>query len=156
MALEQWITVATERIVVEGRADRIDRRGDELVIVDYKTGRTPTVDDARDSRALALYAVAAARTLRRACTQVELHHVPTGQVAAWRHDQRSLQEHVSAAEDTAAELGAATDALAAGGDPDALFPARPAPRCGSCDLRRSCPIGRATAVERESWALLTP
>lgn len=156
VALEQWITVATERIVAEGRADRIDRRADELVIVDYKTGRTPTVDDARRSRALALYAVAAAHTLRRACTLVELHHVPTGQVAAWRHDRHSLQEHVTAAEDTAAELAGATDALAAGGDPDTLFPARPAPRCGSCDLRRSCPTGRATAVERESWALLTP
>lgn len=156
VALEQWVTVATERIVAEGRADRIDRRGAELVIVDYKTGRAPTVDDARQSRALALYAVAAARTLRRACTQVELHHVPSGQVAAWRHDQQSLQDHVTAAEDTAAELGAAADALAAGGDPDALFPARPAPRCGSCDLRRSCPAGRSAAPEREPWALLAP
>lgn len=156
VALEQWVTVATERIVAEGRADRIDRRGEELVIVDYKTGRAPTVEDARQSHALALYAVAAARTLRRTCTQVELHHVPSGQVAAWRHDQQSLQEHVTAAEDAAAELGAAADALAAGGDPNELFEARPAPRCGHCDLRRSCPVGRKAALEREPWALLAP
>ena len=40
------------------------RSGDELVIVDYKTGRRPlSADDARSSMALAVYAVAAARTL---------------------------------------------------------------------------------------------
>ncbi|MFC4949458.1 RecB family exonuclease [Pseudonocardia sp. GCM10023141] len=156
VALEQWVTVSTERIVVEGRADRIDRRGDELVIVDYKTGRSPRADEAQTSRALALYAVAAERTLRRSCVQVELHHLPTGSVTAWRHDRASLAAHVAAAEETAAELSAAADALAAGGEADALFPARPAARCGSCDLRRSCPEGRAAAPEREPWALLAP
>jgi RecB family exonuclease len=156
VGLEQWVSVATDRIVAEGRVDRIDRRGAELVIVDYKTGRVPTVNDARRSRALALYAVATERTLRRSCTQVELHHLPSGEVAAWRHDRASLHEHVAAAEATAAELGAASDALADGGDPDALFPARPAPRCGSCDMRRSCPVGRAAAPEQEPWAQLEP
>ncbi|MDT7705606.1 MAG: putative RecB family exonuclease, partial [Pseudonocardiales bacterium] len=70
VGLEQWVSVATERIVAEGRVDRIDRRGAELVVVDYKTGRAPTVEDARRYRALALYAVATERTLRRTCTQV--------------------------------------------------------------------------------------
>lgn len=156
VALEQWVSVTTERIVAEGRADRIDRRGDELVVVDYKTGRAPTEADARDSRALALYAVAAERTLRRRCRQVELHHLPTGAVAAWRHDDASLREHVEAAETAAAELAAASDALGAGGAADVLFPARPAARCGGCDLRRSCPEGRAAAVERDPWAQLVP
>jgi putative RecB family exonuclease len=156
VALERWVSVATERIVAEGRVDRIDRRGDELVIVDYKTGRAPTDGDARDSRALALYAVATTRTLRRTCRQVELHHLPSGAVAAWRHDEGSLREHVRAAESTAAELATATDALAAGGDAEALFPPRPAPRCSTCDVRRNCPEGRATGPELESWALLHP
>jgi RecB family exonuclease len=156
VGLEQWVSVATERIVVEGRVDRIDRRGRELVVVDYKTGRVPTVDDARRSRALALYAVATERTLRRTCTQVELHHLPTGQVAAWRHDRESLREHVRAAEGTADELAVAADSLAAGGDAERLFPARPAERCGTCDLRRNCPPGRAAAPEPAPWAFLVP
>jgi putative RecB family exonuclease len=155
--LEQWVSVATERIVAEGRVDRIDRRGDELVVVDYKTGRRPpTPADAASSQALALYAVATERTLRRSCTQVELHHLPSGEVVAWRHDRASLQEHVRRAEATAAELDSATGALAAGGDPDTLFPARPAPRCGSCDVRRHCPPGRAAAPEEPSWGGLAP
>ncbi len=156
VGLEQWVSVATDRIVAEGRVDRIDRRGPELVVVDYKTGRAPTVDDARRSRALALYAVATERTLRRTCTQVELHHLPTGEVAAWRHDPDSLGEHVRAAERTAAELADATDTLAAGGDAEQLFPPRPAERCGTCDVRRNCPEGRVAASEPASWALLAP
>jgi putative RecB family exonuclease len=156
VGLEQWVTVATDRIVAEGRVDRIDRRGDELVVVDYKTGRAPTADDTRASQALALYAVAVARTLRRPCRQVELHHVPSGSVAAWRHDDGSLREHVRAAERTAGELAGATEALASGGDAEALFPPRPAPRCTACGMRRNCPEGRAEGPEREPWSLLAP
>jgi putative RecB family exonuclease len=155
-ALEQWVTVSTERIVAEGRADRIDRRGDELVVVDYKTGRSFTDEDAAASRALAIYAVATARTLRRPCTRVELHHLPTGHVAAHRHDAASLAAHVAAAEATAAAFDAAADDLAAGGDPEALFPPSPGPRCGSCDMRRNCPEGRAAASEQLAWAGLAP
>ncbi|TQM02290.1 RecB family exonuclease [Pseudonocardia kunmingensis] len=157
VGLERWVSVATDRIVAEGRADRIDRRGDELVVVDYKTGRRrPTPDDTAASQALALYAVAAERTLHRRCTQVELHHLPSGEVAAWRHDPASLQGHVRRAETTAEELDSAAGALAAGGGADALFPARPAPRCGRCDVRRHCPQGRAAAPEEPPWAGLAP
>jgi RecB family exonuclease len=156
VGLEQWVSVAVGGIVAEGRVDRIDRRGDELVIVDYKTGRTPTAEDARQSRALALYAVATERTLRRRCVEVELHHLPSGQVAAWRHDRASLDAHVGAAERSAAALAAAAEDLAAGADGDARFPAVPAPRCGSCDVRRHCPEGRAAAPESEPWAQLVP
>ncbi|HYH31200.1 MAG TPA: PD-(D/E)XK nuclease family protein [Pseudonocardia sp.] len=157
VGVERWVSVATDRIVAEGRVDRIDRRGDELVIVDYKTGRrTPAPPDTAAARALALYAVAVEGTLHRTCRQVELHHLPSGEVAAWRHDAASLREHVGAAEATATELDSAAAALAAGGDADALFPARPAPRCGGCDVRRHCPQGRAAAPEEAPWAGLAP
>jgi putative RecB family exonuclease len=156
VGLEQWVTARVGGIVAQGRVDRIDRRGDELVIVDYKTGRTPTVEDARRSQALALYALAAEHTLRRRCVAVELHHLPSGQIAAWRHDRASLAAHVDAAERAAAELAAAADDLAEGADPDARFPAVPLPRCGSCDVRRHCPPGRAAAPEAEPWAHLAP
>jgi putative RecB family exonuclease len=156
VGLEQWVSVAVGGIVAEGRVDRIDRRGDELVVVDYKTGRPATAEDARESRALALYALGAERTLRRRCVEVELHHLPSGHVAGWRHDRETLAAHVAAAERSAAALAVAAEDLAAGADPDARFPARPAPRCGSCDVRRHCPEGRAAAPESEPWAQLSP
>jgi len=156
VALERWVSVPTARIVAEGRTDRIDERGRELVVVDYKTGQLPGPDDARRSRALALYALGARHTLRRPCTRVELHHVPTGEVVAADHDEASLQAHLSRAEDTAQDVADAVAAAGTRGDPDVLFPPRPAPRCGSCDVRRHCPEGRAAAPEREPWASLGP
>ena len=86
--VERTVATRTEQIAVSGRIDRLDDRrardlgpsGDAavtetrqrqsgLVVVDYKTGRHQlTVDDARSSLALALYALAAGRVLRRPCT----------------------------------------------------------------------------------------
>jgi putative RecB family exonuclease len=155
IGVERWVSVPTGSIVAEGRVDRIDVRDGELVIVDYKTGRHAlTVDDARFSPALALYAVAARRTLHKPCHQVELHHLPTGEVLAWRHDEESLARHVQRAEETAADLATAGEALADGGDPDSLFPANPGRQCSWCDFRRSCPTGQAAAPDLQSWALL--
>lgn len=157
VGVERWVSVPTERIVAEGRVDRIDERGGELVIVDYKTGRRPpTVDDARSSQALALYAIAARRTLRRPCRRVELHHLPSGEVAAWEHSEPSLQRHLSRMEEAAEDVVLATDTLKAGGDPELLFPARTSPLCSYCDFRRSCPQGRAAAPEAQPWSLLAP
>ncbi len=91
LGVERWVSSPTEKIVAEGRVDRIDYRDGELVIVDYKTGRhVLTSDDARGSQALALYALAARRTLRKPCRRVELHHLPSGSVAVWEHTEESM------------------------------------------------------------------
>jgi RecB family exonuclease len=157
VGLERWVSVSTGRVVAEGRVDRIDRRGPELVVVDYKTGRhIPTAHDAAASPALALYAMATARTLRGPCAEVELHHLPSGTVAGHRHDAASLAAHLRRAERSADALAAATAGLAGGGDPDTLFPTRPALRCTTCPMRRSCPEGRTVGPEAEPWAMLAP
>jgi putative RecB family exonuclease len=157
VGLERWVSTPTGRIVAEGRVDRIDQRGGELVVVDYKTGRHAlTVDDARASQALALYALAARRTLRKPCRRVELHHLPSGEVAAWEHSEPSLQRHLVRMEEAADDAALATDTLAAGGDAEVLFPPRPSARCAYCDFRRHCAEGRAAAPEVEPWALLVP
>ena len=157
VGVERWVSMPTEKIIAEGRVDRIDERNGELVIVDYKTGRrAPTVDDARASQALALYALAARRTLRRPCRRVELHHLPSGEIATWEHSEPSLHRHLSRMEEAAEDVGLAADTLAAGGDPEVLFPARTSPVCSYCDFRRSCPEGRAAAPDVQPWALLAP
>ncbi|ALL74237.1 recombinase RecB [Pseudonocardia sp. EC080610-09] len=157
LAVERWVSAAAGGLLVEGRIDRVDDGGEGAVVVDFKTGRrVPTDDDARDSRQLALYAVATAQVFRRRCRRVELHHVPTGTVAACEHDDASLDGHVRAAEETAGAAAAATGALAGGGDPAELFPVRTGAQCGTCPVRRHCPEGRAAAPEPRPWDLLVP
>ncbi|MFC6015100.1 RecB family exonuclease [Plantactinospora solaniradicis] len=156
LGVERVVAVKTAVLAFNGRADRIDSRpgpdGPQLVIVDYKTGRTGLdADDARGSQALALYAYAAERVFRQPCRRVELHHLPSGTVAAHDHTPESLARQLGRAEDTARDIIAAERAVTDGTDPDEAFPVSPGVRCGWCDYRRSCPAG-ADAPAKEPWA----
>ena len=161
VGVERTVATRTDVIVFSGRIDRLDARpaeqtaGTELVVVDYKTGRhLLTVDDARSSMALALYALAASRVLRRPCHRVELHHLPSGQVLAWSHSEASLARHLRRAEDIAQECAAADEQLRDGLPAeryDEVFAPRPSASCGWCDYLRHCPEGAAAAVTRRPW-----
>jgi RecB family exonuclease len=153
IGVERTVSTPTRSLVLSGRVDRIDVRGDELAVVDYKTGRhEPAESDARSSLALAVYAVAARRTLRRSCTRVELHHLPTGTVAAADHSAESLDRKVAEAESIGADAARADAAYAAGDTGDARFPPLTSPACSWCDWRRHCPEGQAAAPEIEPWS----
>jgi RecB family exonuclease len=158
--VERTVATRTDLIAVSGRIDRLDDRksagqqSGELVVVDYKTGRYPlTVDDARSSLALALYALAAERVLRRPCRRVELHHLPSASVLGWEHSQESLARQLRRAEDIAAECAVADEHYKADGGPSAgeFFPPRPGPGCGWCDFRSQCPEGMAATPSRRPW-----
>lgn len=155
LGVERVVATKTAVLAFNGRADRIDARqgpdGPEAVIVDYKTGRSGLdADDARGSQALALYAYAASRVFRRPSYRVELHHLPTGTVAAHEHTEESLARKVSRAEDTARDIMAAERAVAAGADPDVEFPTNPGTLCSWCDFRRSCPAGQDSPA-KDPW-----
>ncbi len=158
--VERTVATKTDLIAVSGRIDRLDDRrvpgaGRELVVVDYKTGRAVSDEQgARSSLALALYALAAGRVLRRPCLTVELHHVPTGQLARWEHTLDSLDRHLRRAEDIAGECAAADERYASGQESDRgddAFPATPGAGCGWCDFRAHCPEGQAAAAARRPW-----
>jgi hypothetical protein len=179
VGVERTVATRTDRIAVSGRIDRLDARprsargegargedasaeasgeGTELVVVDYKTGRhLLSVDDARSSLALAIYALAASRALRRDCHRVELHHLPSGQVLAWEHTDESLRRHLGRAEDVADECAEADERMR-GSLPkekyDEVFPPRTGPGCGWCDYQRSCPAGQAAAAPHRPWDAL--
>jgi RecB family exonuclease len=163
VGVERTVATRTDLIAVSGRIDRLDdRRQDhglpgELVVVDYKTGRhLLTIDDARSSIALGLYALAAERVMRRPCRRVELHHLPSGKVLAWEHTPESLARHLGRAEAIAEECAQVDElykaAVAAGGAPrEEFFQPRPGMGCGWCDYRAHCPEGSASAERRRSW-----
>lgn len=172
IGVERTVATRTDKIAVSGRIDRLDSRprgdgdglegagaeGTELVVVDYKTGRhLLSVDDARSSLALAIYALAASRALRRDCRRVELHHLPSGLVLAWEHTDESLQRHLRRAEDVAEECAEADERMRS---PlprekyDEVFPPRTGPACGWCDYLRNCPEGQAAAAQHRPWDAL--
>lgn len=151
--VERTVGVPVGRLALSGRVDRVDERDGELVVVDYKTGRrAPSEQDARGSQALALYVLGTRRTFRRPCRRVELHHVPSGTVAAFEHTEQSLARHVARAEQTADDITAAIDTLASGAPPDAVFPPTAGPGCSWCDFRAHCPEGRAASETLDPWA----
>ncbi len=153
LGVERGVAMRVAGMALAGRVDRLDDRDGELVVVDYKTGRRPlTPDDARTSPQLALYAVAVASMFRRACTRVELHHLPTGTVLAAEHDQDSLRRQVDRASAVAQDIVLAEDTVAAGGPVDELFPPAPSYRCGWCDYRQHCVEGRAVSTAQQPWA----
>lgn len=145
VGVERTVAVRDGDLAISGRVDRLDLRGDQLVVVDYKTGRRPGGEqDARSSLQLALYALASAATLRRDCWQVELHHLPTGTVSGWRHTPAALERH----RDRAAALAREADRAARTG----AFPAVTGPLCSWCEMRAHCPQGRRAAPELPPWA----
>ncbi len=166
IGVERTVATRTDLIAVSGRIDRLDERaadeGTELVVVDYKTGRhVLTTDDARGSLALALYAIAASRVLRRPCHRVELHHLPTGEVAVWEHTDETLGRHLRRAEGIAAECATADEAFKTIPRPrepvdhtpyDAAFPPNPGTLCAWCDYVRHCPEGQQAAPRKDPWA----
>ena len=171
--VERTVATATHGMALSGRVDRIDRRpsddgGEELVVVDYKTGRrTLDVDDAKSSLALAVYVVATRRTMRTRSRRVELHHLPSGSIAAYDHSEESLERHLGRAQAIAEEASASQSLWheqlsaraedAADGDAaaieaiDAAFPASPGSLCSWCDFRRHCPSGREASSDRAPW-----
>jgi len=171
--VERTVSTATHGMALSGRVDRIDLRdspdgGEELVIVDYKTGRRILDDnDARTSLALAIYVVAASKTLRRRSRRVELHHLPSKSVAAFEHSPQTLERHLGRAEEIANEAATATETWkgrlsglaedAADGDAaaiaaiDEVFPANPGTMCSWCDFRRWCPSGQDASTELQPW-----
>lgn len=155
VGVERVVATRTGTLAVSGRIDRLDDRDGELVVVDYKTGRHAlTVDDARGSLALALYAICSQRVLRRPCHRVELHHLPSGEVVGWEHDDRALQRHLERAESIAAEAAEADAGFRAGlaeAEVDEVFPPRPGPLCRWCDFAQHCPEGATRYPTRRPW-----
>ena len=117
-----------------------------------RPGARPTAEDARESRALALYALGVERTLRRRCVEVELHHLPSGHVAGWRHDRASLAAHVAAAERSAAALAARPRTWRRAPTPRRASPPGPRPAAGPATsggtARRGAPRHRRASRGR--------
>ncbi|WP_377641021.1 RecB family exonuclease [Oryzobacter terrae] len=155
VGVERTVSFVSGELRLTGRVDRLDDRDGELVVVDYKTSRVvPTADDARTSLPLALYAAAVWKMFRRRTLRVELHHVPSGTVVGHEHTPESLARKVEQARSIARDARRADRDHAEKGADSELFPPRPGPLCGWCDLRAHCPEGQLAGPEKSDWAAL--
>lgn len=156
LGCERTLAFRTEDLAITTRIDRLDPQpgSDAVAVVDYKTGkRIPGEDEVRGSIALALYALSVQRALRRPCTRVELHHVPSAAVSGWDHSEQALARHLGRVQDIAGEMRAA-EALAVPGDAmeQHAFAPSPGPLCGWCDFHQHCPQGQQAAAAQPAWA----
>ncbi len=128
---------------VTGFFDRVDERGDETVIIDYKSSlirdQKEADREARESQQLALYALAYRESAGRLPDRVELHFLAPGGVVVGRALKRDKD-----LERVADRVRATASGIRTG-----LFQATPSPWvCGFCAFRTICPATAWTG-ERE-------
>lgn len=154
---ERSLGARSDVVTITGRIDRLDERAEpseQLVVVDYKTGRQPSSEDeARSSLALAAYVACVRQSLRRPCSRVELHHIPTATRAVWEHTEESLGRQLDRIDRIGREMSGAEQSWAEGhGDLATLFPANPSRVCGWCDFRSECAEGQQASSPLDAWA----
>jgi CRISPR/Cas system-associated exonuclease Cas4 (RecB family) len=134
-----------DRHVLAGKIDRIDRDGDSLRVVDYKTGKAK--DEARiraEDLQLASYALIAGRKFRSPVARCSMIYLQESREVGFEPDAAWL----AAKEGEILALLDGIEAEDAKPDGPAKFPPTPNPLCGWCDYRPLCPEGRAYLAER--------
>ena len=113
---------------LRGRIDRIDRAGsDGVAIVDYKTGKPKSQEEADKSLQLSLYAVAAKQVWGQRAAQLIFYNLENNtSVVTTRNDAE-----LAAAEERVQEVAASIV--------QGKFPAKPGYQCTFCPYRNLCP-----------------
>jgi superfamily I DNA/RNA helicase/RecB family exonuclease len=112
---------------IRGRVDRLDRAGDGVVIVDYKTGRPKDQEDADDSLQLSIYALAAQRQWKLEARRLVFYNLETNQAIETVRSQKELDEAEKL-------VRIAAENIAQGN-----FDAKPGWHCRWCSYRSLCP-----------------
>jgi DNA helicase-2/ATP-dependent DNA helicase PcrA len=111
-----------------GRVDRIDSTGPNTVaVVDYKTGKAKTQEDADESLQLSLYAIAAQETLGKRADRLIFHNLENNTTVTTARNDAELEEAKLRVQKVAA-------AIARG-----EFPPNPKFHCAFCPYRNLCP-----------------
>lgn len=115
-------------VIITGRIDQINSLGgNEVEIVDYKTGNPRKEADARKDLQLSLYAVAAKEIFELNPVRLVFHYLQNNQILVTTRDKKQLDEAQKAAQEAAAEIRAGQ------------FPAKPGFICRGCAYKAICP-----------------
>ena len=121
--------------LVKGRMDRLERiDGDRVSIVDYKTGKPKTQEDADDSLQLSIYALAA-KSMGFVADSLVIVNLANCSAIESRRSEKQLD-----AEE--ARVGEAAANIAAGN-----FDPKPGRHCRFCSYRNLCPATELIVVQ---------
>ncbi|MCK6480337.1 MAG: PD-(D/E)XK nuclease family protein [Planctomycetaceae bacterium] len=134
------------RHVLAGKIDRIDRDGETLRVVDYKTGKAKTAAMVREEDLqLAAYSLIISRKFGVPVSRCSLLFLQESVEVGFEPDPAWL----AAKEEELLGLLDRIEAEDALPDGPGKFPPTPNPLCSWCDYRELCPEGREFAAREE-------
>jgi RecB family exonuclease len=115
-------------VIVTGRMDQVNRiEGNQVEIIDYKTGRPKDAKAAAKDLQLGVYAMAAEEVLDLDPVRLVFYNLMTNEGVAATRDAKALKE-------TKEKIAEVADLIRA-----REFPAKPGFGCGFCDYKPLCP-----------------
>jgi RecB family exonuclease len=125
---EESFRIKIGETTLVGRIDRMDRAGDgRVVIVDYKTGKPKSQEDADDSLQLSLYALAAREKWGYTPERLAFHNLDGNTVISTARSEVELEAAKCEVVEIAAKIG------------EGKFDPKPGYYCNSCAYRGLCP-----------------
>jgi DNA helicase-2/ATP-dependent DNA helicase PcrA len=125
---EEWFEVQIAGTKVAGRIDRIDRAADgSVVVVDYKTGKARSQEDADDSLQLSIYAMAAREKWGYNVSQLVFHNLEGNVLVSSRRTEFQLADTRERVQNVARDIAAGK------------FDPKPDFYCSFCAFRALCP-----------------
>jgi putative RecB family exonuclease len=144
VAVEEHLEARWEGLPIHGYLDRIDRTpSGGLEVVDYKTSRELSQDDARESDQLSLYQVLVEQNYRAPVERLTLYHLRS------LRPLRTAARSPTALEPLHQRLGAVADGIR-----EEAFEPTPGRQCARCDFQSICPEFR-TVPPTEAARLAT-
>ncbi len=140
IAVEEHLEATWDGIPVHGYIDRIDRtQGGGLEIVDYKTSRELSHEDARDSDQLTLYQVLVERNYSEPVAGLTLYHLRS------LKPLRAPPRAPTALSVLHERMGTVSDGIRS-----EAFEPTPGRHCARCDFRSRCPEFRTVPPSDET------
>lgn len=129
LELEKTFELPTENnVVLKGRIDQINALGRRQVeILDYKTGKPRSYNEARRDLQLSIYTLAAREILELDPVRLAFHYLQTNERQETTRDTKQLDEALKIVQEVAADIRAGS------------FPPKQSFACRSCAYRPICP-----------------